>query len=336
MLLAHSAMAIENPVQEESAQGNARAKGFKVLPGSSNSIDRLKSSERDAQKAPLKGRKVAVLGLRGAAISPSLASHLNIKDNSGLTVTYVDPESAAAKAGLQAHDVILSFDGQPIGSQESLKDAILSRKPGDEATISYIHQAKVIEKKVALGGRIVMFEGRSQQRPDFQPQQNGYGNLSPVDRQHIDDRMQKRMQMMQDQLSNSGIDQQLLNLLNLPSIMGSDSAYQGGAANGQSGSGQIKIDLPEGSHINFRSSVTIRHQDSEGAVTEKTENGIKTIIVHDNRGKVVYEGPYSTAEHKEAVPQEIKHRLQALGLDDTKSSGYRIHMPDSSRQSGSR
>ncbi|MBV9957674.1 MAG: PDZ domain-containing protein, partial [Acidobacteria bacterium] len=51
-------------------------------------------------------------GLETLAITPKLAAHL--KSSGGLLVVFVHPESAAARAGLLAGDVIEAIDGQSL------------------------------------------------------------------------------------------------------------------------------------------------------------------------------------------------------------------------------
>ena len=46
--------------------------------------------------------------------SDVLAEHLNLEKNTGLLITDVVDESAAAKAGLKMHDILVEFGGKPV------------------------------------------------------------------------------------------------------------------------------------------------------------------------------------------------------------------------------
>jgi hypothetical protein len=54
------------------------------------------------------------LGAQVEPVSEALASHLDLAKGQGLLVSQVTPESAAAKAGLQALDILLEFNGKPV------------------------------------------------------------------------------------------------------------------------------------------------------------------------------------------------------------------------------
>ena len=53
-----------------------------------------------------------------AAITPELAKERNIADLHGVVVTEVDPESAAARAGLKAGDIVRQVGSKQVASAE--------------------------------------------------------------------------------------------------------------------------------------------------------------------------------------------------------------------------
>jgi serine protease Do len=53
----------------------------------------------------------------------------------GALVNAVEPGSPAEKAGIQVSDVILRFDGKPVGSADDLVRFVGNTKPGAKATI---------------------------------------------------------------------------------------------------------------------------------------------------------------------------------------------------------
>ncbi len=65
-----------------------------------------------------------VRGWLGASLQPlaeAARSHLGLEAGVGAEVTRVEPKSPADRAGLAGHDILISFDGQPVADLESLQ-----------------------------------------------------------------------------------------------------------------------------------------------------------------------------------------------------------------------
>jgi serine protease Do len=61
---------------------------------------------------------------------------------SGVLISAVVPGKAAARAGLQPNDVIVSVDGKPVRDGDALVENITARKPGTTVTIGYLRNGK--------------------------------------------------------------------------------------------------------------------------------------------------------------------------------------------------
>jgi len=64
------------------------------------------------------------LGIQVSEITPETARRFNLKDAKGVIVTGVDPESKAAEAGLQVHDIIREINHKNITSVSDLNKTI--------------------------------------------------------------------------------------------------------------------------------------------------------------------------------------------------------------------
>ncbi|HLG85976.1 MAG TPA: PDZ domain-containing protein [Alphaproteobacteria bacterium] len=71
-----------------------------------------------------------VLGVTVAAVAPPLATTLKLGNPRGLMVAIVTPDSAAARAGIQQGDVILSVAGAPVNAPAELQSKLRSIRQG--------------------------------------------------------------------------------------------------------------------------------------------------------------------------------------------------------------
>ena len=237
-----------------------------------------------------------MLGVGGNSASDTLSLHLGLAEGTGLTIYHVVPGSAAAKAGLETHDVITGLNDHNIGSQDDLRAAVLAHKPGEEVTVKLIHKGKHVEKKIVLGERIEMPQIGGAAMPgagnDLMKMLQGMGgNMPEADRKRMEDQLRKQF----DQLRQNGGMQ-----LNL---------------------GEMK----KGAGFQLLGGTSVVVQDEKGSVTLKTTNGKKEVIVRDKDGKTTFEGPYETEQDKAAVPDDISERIKRVDID-MKGNGMRLRL----------
>lgn len=91
------------------------------------------------------------LGVTYLVVTDALARYYGIEKAGGLFITDVEPNSPAARAGLQSHDIILSFDGQTITPDKPLVFLLMQRQIGDNVTLTFIRQNALKEVRVTLG-----------------------------------------------------------------------------------------------------------------------------------------------------------------------------------------
>jgi serine protease Do len=58
------------------------------------------------------------IGIATQTLTPELASHFSLREKRGVIIRAVEPESPAARAGLQRGDILLALDGRPVVSSE--------------------------------------------------------------------------------------------------------------------------------------------------------------------------------------------------------------------------
>lgn len=90
-------------------------------------------------------RSSNTLGITVGNLSPQLAEYFGTKD--GVLVTSVLEDSAAAKAGLKAGDVITSWKDTPVDTPAELRRGIQRLDDGEEFTIGVVRDKKALTLK---------------------------------------------------------------------------------------------------------------------------------------------------------------------------------------------
>lgn len=88
-----------------------------------------------------------------APIPEAVRAQSGLKENQGVLVEAVFPESPAAKAGLQQHDILLKAGGKPLGKVQDLIDAIDAAKD------------KPLALELLRGGKPLSIEVKPEKRP---------------------------------------------------------------------------------------------------------------------------------------------------------------------------
>ena len=99
------------------------------------------------------------LGVRYLTITPDIAQQQNLPVDHGALVRGSDagpaiqPNSPAAKAGIQAEDIILQVGSQPLDATTTLSDIISQHNVGDTVTLLVSRAGKQITLQVTLAQR---------------------------------------------------------------------------------------------------------------------------------------------------------------------------------------
>lgn len=112
--------------------GGAQAPGI----GFAININRAKSISQELMQRGRVAR--AYLGVTGITITPAISARLGLPVDSGFVVVDVEQESPAGRADLSRGDVIVAIDGEPVQSEQGLRQAIESRSPGDRITLTVV------------------------------------------------------------------------------------------------------------------------------------------------------------------------------------------------------
>ena len=117
-------------------EGNKdKALTFKLLRGGKAQVVEVPAAE------PAEGEKEYYIGVAISPLDPALAAQLGLEEGQGIVVSEVVEDSPAAKAGLQANDILLSIDDKPIEGVEGIV-AQVQETGGAAATLKYLRKGE--------------------------------------------------------------------------------------------------------------------------------------------------------------------------------------------------
>jgi serine protease Do len=281
-----------------------------ALCGSSNAIERLtpiqepEAKPEQAQKAEITPK--AWLGVAGQPLNPALAAQLSITH--GVTLELIAGDGSAAKSGIKKFDIITKIGDREIKGMNDLHAAIHGAQVDQILDIELFSAGKKVVKKVKLEARPDHFpkyrpvpkklnQGQAQ-GSGFKKLPDAFQHLPAADRQRIEQMMQSQVKQLENHFAQMDI--QLADVQQIKKKMQSMQLDLG--------------DLRMKGHSNYSGTFTMI--DEQGCIRLKvTDEAGKQVAVMDKAGKVLYAGPYETAEDKAAVPAEVRARIDALGLD---------------------
>ena len=90
------------------------------------------------------------LGVSIQNVDQDIADSLGLKDAAGALVSSVQPKSPAAAAGIQANDVILTFDGKPVPDSRHLPRMVVETPIDHEVPIKVWRDGKEVSKTIKI------------------------------------------------------------------------------------------------------------------------------------------------------------------------------------------
>ena len=91
------------------------------------------------------------LGVKIQSISEDIAESLGVPENTGALVAGVTPDSPAAKAGIEAGDVILKFDGKDVTTMRGLPKIVAQAQIGKSVEVEVLRHGQKKILTVAVG-----------------------------------------------------------------------------------------------------------------------------------------------------------------------------------------
>ncbi len=283
--------------------------------------------EADAEADATSSRKeVSWLGISTVEATEALASQLDLEPGVGLVVTYVAPDSPAAKAGLKKNDLLTRFEDQSLVHPAQLKKLVRVRENGSTVKLEFFRAGKRETISVTLGKRNVepgqWEQGERALRGTFKELNKQFQQM------HIDDTVRDQMRVLRETLGNIKIDQRevqddirrgmdqarvtirdaLRNITNSDTTLAPLRKVLENLAH----TGVVVDDKAD---VVVRSSgkntKTMVRSDESGTIVLFSNPSLH-LTAHDKDGKLIFDGPIETIEERAKVPRELWDRVSPL------------------------
>ena len=293
--------------------------------GSRRSVIRIDSIE--PTRAGESAREVTWLGVSTEEASEALASQLGLKPGQGLVVVYVAPESPAAKAGLQKYDVIEGIGDQMLVDPIQFRKLVQMQKEGDTIKLTFYRAGKKQTVSATLSKRTedlgMMSAGpdtAEELTQEMSGMSRGSGNGSWV----VENRSAPQAFV--------GIDKKMINTEVQRSMEDARRAIQEAMRqSSQFGSSARPVipappvaplsPMPPMADVGDDATVTVTKDGaSVKTIVKSDDTGVyvivanpkKRLMVHDQDGKLLFDGEIETSEQQQKVPAPLWEKVKPL------------------------
>jgi hypothetical protein len=270
--------------------------------------------------------EVAWLGVAIDEATEALTAQLGLDPGVGLIVTFVSPESPAAKAGLQKNDVLVELDGQKLVLPAQLRKLVQVHPMGSKVELVYYRAGKRHELSVVLGKIRASLAAGDGERTLFL---NLLDRQPPENQKHLSETIQNALKNLKGLDGSLPIDKQKLQEELRRSVEAARKAYEEAkrhATNASSAFAQHvwnfeKLAKSPVVVVDKNATVTV-HSTAPSTKSVVFSDDTSTIIliknpkthltIHDHDGKLLFDGEIETAEQREKVPAELWVKVKPL------------------------
>ena len=86
-------------------------------------------------------------------MNDKIANKLELDDYSGVVISYVEEDGAAAKIGIKKGDIILKIGSDLINSRSEFEEILSYHSPGDKLNVTFRRNKKIINNTLVLTNR---------------------------------------------------------------------------------------------------------------------------------------------------------------------------------------
>jgi hypothetical protein len=272
----------------------------------------VETLEPESDRAKSK-KEVAWLGIGTEESSEALSAQLGLHTGEGLVITYIAPESPAAKAGLQKNDVLVEMDGQQMVHPAQLRKLVQMHKPAETVNLDFFRAGRKQSASVSLGRT-------SSSTGFFGDERSWNGNLRDL-KLHLGPRAED-LEHLNETLRRAGLDKENLKIEIRRSVDEARRAAEEAIRQGSSAASKALQELSRHSiDIDKKASVTVRKSGNHVKTIVKSDDDGTYVIVadpkkrltaHDKWGKLLFDGQIETPGQQGEVPKDVWQKVKPL------------------------
>jgi len=261
------------------------------------------------------------LGVYAEEASEALGAQLGLKTGEGLVITYVAPDSPAAKAGLRKFDVLVAMGDQLLVHPAQLAKLIQSHAVGDEVQLELYRQGQKQTVPATLTKRPATGFPRSLV---FPATWNWATDAAAAAREQVQDSMRH----LHEEMQRVGADRQRVQAELERSLEKARQALQEALRHKAPGGAALGLDahdveaLAQGeASLGENATVVVKKREREVQTIVQTDDAGSLVIVaaprkrltaQDKDGKIIFDGEIETPEQQSKVPSELWKKVQPL------------------------
>jgi hypothetical protein len=273
---------------------------------------KIESIESGATKKPAK--EVAWLGISTDEACDVITSQLGLKSGEGLVVIYVEPNSPAAKAGLQKYDVLVGMGDQLLVHPLQLRKLVRRQNIGDSIKLEFYRAGKKQSATATLSKTTERTDASEEMMHGFDAkiaqalrgEMNGIISHAGYNKPSANVDLQKSMEQAREALHQALTRNANLTWVLGPGVTNLDALTLDGLNVGKGTTLTVKK--------NGNSAKSIAKADETGTYVI-VANPKKRLTVHDNQGKLIFDGDIETEAEQQKVPAELWIKAKTM-LDE--------------------
>lgn len=246
-------------------------------------------------------------------VPPAVSAQLGLPEDFGLLVQEVLPDSPAAKAGVEKHDILKLYNDQQLVDPNQLATLVRATGKDASASLTVIRKGQEQKLNVTIGEKVM--PPRKRMHGDFGHMMDRHGG--PEDMERFHDRVRQLQERARELREERGREwKERRSQKQGPDRDDSARVAPGDILREARPGGGGRISIYDGDRVTTLdgSKARLVLKDDDGEIEVSTENGKRTLTAKNAKGEVVFSGPVNTEEERKAVPEQFRSKLERIHL----------------------